>query len=246
MKRFFPGLILCFTLAGATGPITLSATLKRTSLDLLEGINITIAVDNHAKKIVTTTYSDADTYDIRILDAHRKTVWAWSDAHKAAPVRKTLTFSPGRNVLVVHIWDETLAGGRSIAPGVYSIHANLSDEQYRPTVEIPVRFAAPVPIAAALKLPADSAVTISGTLRVAGTGVEIADPSGALKLNRRIAMQAPQGQFIVRGYLTKANGETFFTVDRWARAYDNVAPPPTNSPAPLPVGPRPHPTRTPR
>lgn len=213
---------LGFTLAGAAGPLTLSAEVKRSSYDLLDGVNVTIAVQNHSKKPVATTYSDSDTYDIRLLSPARKVVWAWSGVHKPAPVRKALTFSPGRNVLIVHIWDGTTADGRSIAPGVYTLHANLSDDAYRPAVEIPVRFEAPIPIGAVKKLPLNSAATIAGTVRYTATGAELADAGDSIQLSRRIAMPAPAGTYVVRGFLTKVDGGLVFAVDRYARAYDNI------------------------
>lgn len=214
-------LAAAIALAGAAGPLTLSAEIKRASFDLLDGVNVSIAVNNHTKKAVATTYSDSDTYDIRLLSPARKVVWAWSEVHKAAPVRKTLMFAPGRNVLIVHIWDGTTADGRAVAPGTYTIHANLSDDAYRPAVEIPVRFEAPIPIAAAKKLPLNAASTIAGTVRYTPTGAELTDAGDSIVLSRRIAMPAPAGIYVVRGYLTKVDGGLVFEVDRFARAYDN-------------------------
>lgn len=223
MKRFFILLVALCALPGAAGPLTVRAEVNRASFDLLDAVNVTISVQNHTKALVTTTYADSDTYDIRLLTPGRKVMWAWSDAHKATPVRRTLSFAPGRNVLVIHVWDGTLGDGRAIAPGDYTLHANLSDERYRPTVEIPIRFEAPVPVEAARKVPLNSEVTVSGTVRYTQTGAELADASGAIVLSRRIAMPAPQGTYVVRGFVTKSNDQTILTVERFARTYENVA-----------------------
>ena len=223
MKRLLILVVALCALPAATGPLTVRADVNRASFDLLDAVNVTITVQNHTKGLVTTTYADSDTYDIRLLTPARKVVWAWSDAHKPTPVRRTLSFAPGRNVLVIHVWDGTLGDGRAIAPGVYTLHANLSDDRYRPTVEIPVRFEAPVPVEAARKVPLNSEVTVSGTVRYTQTGAELADASGAIALSRRIAMPAPQGTYVVRGFVTKSNDQTILTVERFARTYENVA-----------------------
>jgi|GEM_PF-4751994 len=89
-----------------------------------------------------------------------------------------------------------------------------------------VAFALPTPVHGALELALNSAVTVSGTLKPLGTRVQLVDASGAIGLSKRIAMSAPNGTFVVRGYLTRQNGEVFLNVDRWARTLDNPEPHP--------------------
>ncbi|MDP9018688.1 MAG: BsuPI-related putative proteinase inhibitor, partial [Candidatus Eremiobacteraeota bacterium] len=221
MKHLLLCCSLLFALTGATGPLSLHADLKRASLDLLDPVGITIVVINSGKQPVTAHFPTADTYDIAIASGGKE-VWRWSAVHASAQVLRSFIFAPGKTTLVVHYWDE-LADGRSLAAGNYIARITLVDGKYRPFVELPIRFAIPLPIAAARKLPLNSAATISGTLRSKGTLMELADSSGTIGLSKRISMQDPTGAFVVRGYLVKENNELLFTVDRWARAFNNVA-----------------------
>ncbi|GAC1392185.1 MAG: hypothetical protein NVSMB31_10070 [Vulcanimicrobiaceae bacterium] len=220
MKRL---LILCslvLALTGATAPLTLHADVKRTSLDLLDPVGIAIVVTNPGKQPVTAHFPTADTYDIAVSSGGKE-LWRWSAAHVSAQVLRTLTFPPGKTTVVVHYWDEVV-DGRSLPAGNYTARVSLVDGKYRPSTEIALRFAVPLPIAAARKLPLNSATTISGTLRTKGTLMELVDATGSIGLSKRISMQDPTGRFVVRGYLVKENNELSLSVDRWARAFDNV------------------------
>lgn len=234
---FFIGLL------GATGPLSLHVDIKRTSLDLLDSVSFVISVINSGKKPVVASFPTTDLYDIAV-SAHGKEAWAWSKTHVAAQVLRTYTFSPGKTVLITHIWD-ALSGRQSIAPGDYIAHVRLMDSKFHPSADAQMQFALPTPVHGALELPLNSAVTVSGTLKPVGTRVQLLDATGAIELSKRIAMFAPNGTFVVRGYLTKQNGEVFLAVDRWARTLDN--PEPADTAPPLPVAPTPrktpHPSR---
>ncbi|MFN2527265.1 MAG: BsuPI-related putative proteinase inhibitor [Candidatus Baltobacteraceae bacterium] len=237
--RLFLICLLFAGLLGVSGPLSVHVDVKRTSLDLLDPVSFIISVINSGKKPIVASFTTTDLYDIGI-SAHGKEVWAWSKAHSAAQVLRTYTFTPGRTVLITHIWD-ALSGRQSIAPGDYVAHVRLMDSKYHPSVDAPLQFALPTPVHGALELPFNSSVTVSGTLKPIGTRVQLVDASGAIGLSKRIAMVAPNGTFVVRGYLTKQNGEVFLSVDRWARTLDN--PEPALTAPPLPVAPTPR--RTP-
>ena len=233
IKRFFL-CVFAVALLGVNGPLSIRVTTQRESLDLLDPIAFVITVINSSNKPVVANFPTAALYDISVTFG-TKEVWRWSTGHLSAQVLRSYTFVPGKTTLVTYIWDD-LVDTRSLAPGVYRAHVSLSDVRYHPSADLPIHLAEPLPISGAFSVPENTEITIGGTLRQKNTGVELVDPTGAIRLSKRISMQAPLGTFIVRGFLTKAYGETFLTVDRWARAFDNVAP----TPGPIPV-----PTRMP-
>lgn len=234
-------LLLCILFVGLLGvsnPLSVHVDVKRTSLDLLDPVSFVITVINNAKMPVVASFPTSDMYDIAV-SAHGKELWSWSKSHLATQVLRSYTFTPGKTVLVTHIWD-ALSGRQSVAPGEYVANVRLLDSKYHPNTEVPLRFAIPLPVSAAVQLPIGAAVTVTGTLGSSGTRTQLRDFSGALGLSRRIAMQAPSGTFVVRGYLTRENGELFLSVDRWARTLDN--PEPALTPPPVPVIPTPRKT----
>ena len=239
---------LMFALLGATGPLSIYAEVKRATLDLLEPVSITLTVHNASKRAIDAVFSNADTYDIRITSPTGTDLWEWAKAHTAAPVERHILFPPGNTVLVTHVWDTLLGDRRALAPGLYTLHATLADENYRVTTSVALPFSRPEPISLAITRPVNSTVIVGGTLQPVGTTVEVVDSSGTFLLDRRIGADGPTGRFVVRGYVTKANGQLLLTVDRWARAFDNLPPSPTPAPVrvfkPLPT-PTPTPTKHP-
>jgi len=222
MKKTLVLAFLFLATAGASSPLSLRIELKRSSLDLLDPIPIVISVVNNTKGTVTATFASAQLYDIRIASAKGAELWRWSATHMSAQVLRTQDFAPGKTILATYVWDGTLADGRSLGPGTYTLRVWLVDRKYHPSAEMPIRLATPLPVHAALALPLNTAATIAGPLRTKANVFELADSSGAIELSKRMG-RSPQGVFIVRGYLTKANGNVLFTVDRWAPAFDNVA-----------------------
>jgi hypothetical protein len=233
--------VLFVGLLGVSNPLSLHVDLKRTSLDLLDPVAFVITIVNSAKTPVVASFPTSDMYDIAV-SAHGKEVWSWSKSHLSTQVLRSYTFAPGKTVLVTYIWD-ALVGHQSAAPGEYLAHVRLIDSKYHPGTDVPFRFALPLPVSAALQLPVGTAVTVSGTLRPNGTRTQLVDPYGAVTLSKRIAMFSPNGAFVVRGYVTKENGELFLAVDRWARTLDNPEPALTAPPVPATPAPRktPHP-----
>ena len=223
MNRFFVLVLIFFAAAGASSPLSLRIETKRASLDLLDPVPIVISVINSSKAPVTAHFSSAQTYDIRVASVQGAELWRWSATHMSAQVLRTERFAPGKTTLATYIWGGTLDDGRSLAAGAYTLRVSLTDGTYHPSIEIPLRFDTPLPVRGALQLPLNAAATIAGTLRAKGNGFELVDSSGAIQLSKRIAGLNPEGTFIVRGYLTRENGDILLTVDRWARAFDNVA-----------------------
>ncbi|MDQ6929469.1 MAG: BsuPI-related putative proteinase inhibitor [Candidatus Eremiobacteraeota bacterium] len=224
-----------FALLGASGPLAVRVDVQRASLDLLDPVSFVISVINSSARPVVAEFPTAALYDIAVTKG-RQDVWRWSNGHVCAQVRHPYTFAPGRTLLGTYVWDG-LAAARSLGAGDYRATIYLGDERYHPRADVPLRFALPLPIAALAKLPPNAEVTIAGTLHPEDTALDLVDPSGAVRLSRRIAMQAPGGTFVVRGFLTKASGESLLSIDRWARAFDNVEPTPApgNTPAHLPL-----------
>ena len=224
MKRFAIYTLLLLALCGANGPLTLKVDVKRTSLDLLDPVSVSIAINNSAKGLITAHFPNSDTYDLRLTNSKGTEVWDLIATHKAVPVKRTLGFTPGRTVLAVQLFDSQLPDRRSLAAGTYQLRVSLLDDKYAPSITLPVHFAEPTPISALQRLPLNSAVTVAGALKPNGTLMDITDETGSIKLTKRIGGGFPTGTFIVRGYINKENGELVFTVDHFARAIDNPAP----------------------
>ncbi|MBV8245803.1 MAG: hypothetical protein JOZ38_07770 [Candidatus Eremiobacteraeota bacterium] len=236
MKVRLALLPLFIALIGATSPLSMYVEVKRATLDLLEPVNITLTVHNASKRAINAVFSTTDTYDIRVSSPTGADLWDWAATHTAPPVERHVLFPPGNTTLVTQVWDGLLPDRRSLAPGMYTLHATLADENYRPTVSTSLPFSPPVPISYAKTQALDASVTVGGTLAPSGTVVEVVDSSGTITLDHRIATNNAAGRFVVRGYLTKLNGNLILTIDRWARAFDNL--PPSATPEPMRPPPR--------
>lgn len=222
MRKIVFACLAALALLGASGPLALHIDVQRTSLDLLDPVSFVIVVINRSKRPVVGEFPTAALYDIAVMKGNRD-VWRWSSAHASAQVRHPFTFAPGRTVLGTYIWD-SLASTRSLDAGEYRASVALSDATYHPSADVLLRFAPPLPIAALAKIPLNAEVTIAGTLRPHDTAFDLVDPSGTIRLSKRIAMQAPGGAFVVRGFLTRSSGETVLNIDRWARAGGSAEP----------------------
>ncbi|GAC1613933.1 MAG: hypothetical protein NVS9B12_14970 [Vulcanimicrobiaceae bacterium] len=239
MKKLL--LLLTLVLLGANGPLSVHVEAQRSSLDLLDPVSFVISVVNNGKQPVVARFPTPAMYDISVGSPGGE-IWRMSAGRIFVQVMHSYTFLPGKTLIGTYVWD-TLAQGRSLPPGDYRARVWITDLKYRPSASVPLRFALPLPVHAAFAVPLHAAVTLAGTLRAQSTAEELVDGTGAIRLSKRISMQAPGGTFIVRGYLSTEYGVTFLSVDRWTRAFDNV------EPAPLPAVPQtpipPLPRRTP-
>jgi hypothetical protein len=196
--------------------ITLSLQLQRTSFDLLDGVDVDIAVHNSSQSSAVVSFAKPDEYE---LDVYRGNERLWSNLSTGGipldvPAHKR-QFQTGPTILAIYIWNAIATDGSTPAPGEYTIRARLLGDGISPTASLPVRFINPVPVSALEKLTQGDIVTIAGTLDVA-KGV-LTDTSGTVTLMRKL-LTAPAGATVaVRGYLTTQPDRTrAFYVLRWA------------------------------
>ncbi len=198
------------------GAITLSLQLQRTSFDLLDGLNIEVAVHNTAKTPATVRFPAPTEYEIDVV---RGDDVIWSSMLPAPPHRETMPshvkdFVPGPTVLAIYIWNETTKDNRSLAPGQYTIRARLLGETIAPQASLRVRFTDPTPVHGLSALHAGDEVTIAGQLDSAKQ--QLTDSTGSIRLSKKL-LGAPDATIAVRGYTTTLpDGTMVFYVQRWA------------------------------
>jgi hypothetical protein len=196
--------------------LTLSVQLQRGSYDLLDDVNVEVAAHNSAKAPVTVKFAKPAEYRVEVLHDGR-VVWHSADIEPpdvTFPVHER-TFLPGPTVLVIYAWNDLTADGLAIAPGSYTIRAQLLGRGVEPQAQTTAQFIAPIPISAVTKLRAGDVVTIAG--HVDASLQTLHDATGSMKLSRRL-LGAGNALVVVRGYLTTLPGDTnVFSVVRWAR-----------------------------
>ena len=196
--------------------ITLSLEVQRTSFDLLDGVDIEVAVHNSAKTPTTLTFPKPAEYEIDVL--HGTTV-VWTNA-TAGPPGVTFPphqkpFFPGPTILVVYIWNAIATDGNAVGPGEYTVRARLLGTNATQTASTTFRFINPVPVSALEKLKMGDVLTIAGHVDV--TRMILTDASGTIPLAKRVGTGKPGETVAVRGYLTEQPNHTHaFFVQRWA------------------------------
>ncbi len=194
--------------------ITLSLQLQRTTYDLLDALSIEVAAHNTGKAPVSVRFPAPPEYRIDVLH-NGNVIWSSMTAATATaipPHAKLLM--PGPTVLAVYVWNETAKDGASIAPGDYTIHAQMLGEAASAESSVRVKFASPTPVSVLSSLHQGDQVTIVGALDA--TRASLTDSSGTIPLARRL-LGAPDGTVAIRGYLTTLADKTHaFFVERWA------------------------------
>jgi hypothetical protein len=200
----------------ALAALTLSLELQRTSLDLLDGVAIEIAVHNSAATATTVTFPSPAEYEIDIMRG-QSTLWSSATQPPGGVTQPshTRSFPPGPSILAVYVWNAITADRSTPAPGDYTIRVKLLAGNATATqTDVPVHFINPVPVSAAVRLPAGDIVTIAGTLDA--TKGTLTDETGTINLGRRL-LGAPAGTIAVRGYVrTNPDHSQVFWVQRWA------------------------------
>ncbi len=196
---FVPALLAAAVLLGASGPISIRVNLNRSSYDLLGGLAITISVDNRTSGPLLARFPTSNLYDIQVLS--RKTVvWDYAAANHAVVIAHTREIAPHLTTLGTYVWNETV-GGRSVAPGVYTLRVRLLDERYAASERVVVRFAPPLPIAALSHFAGKDQVTTAGSVVAKGTSLR--DGSGSIALSRRLPAAPQDRSVVVRGYVVR-------------------------------------------
>ncbi len=195
--------------------ITLSLQITRSTLDVLDGVNVEVAAHNTGNAPVSLRFSRPEEYEIDVL---RGTHVIFSTLRPLPanitfpPHRRTL--QPGPTVLAIYDWNTIENDGSTPRAGTYTVRATLLAEGSSPQAQTMVRFVAPTPIVALAKLKPGDEVTIAGTLDAAKQ--ELTDETGSVALGRKLAA-APGATIAVRGYIMKRpDGSSLFYVERWA------------------------------
>lgn len=200
----------------ALAAITLSLQLQRTSFDLLDGVDIEVAVHNTAKTPAAVTFPQPAEYEIDILRGDT-TLWSNKQQYPPGvtfPPHKRQLF-PGPTILAVYIWNAIASDGSTPGPGEYTVRARLLGTPGGADASTMMKFISPVPVSALEKLKLGEVVTIAGHLD--GTKGMLTDATGTVPLMKRLVTVAPDAVVAVRGYLTTEPDRTHaFFVQRWA------------------------------
>ncbi|MDQ2866399.1 MAG: hypothetical protein M3R51_09250 [Candidatus Eremiobacteraeota bacterium] len=200
-----------------TAAIALSVALQRTSLDLLDGCSVQVAVRNPSRRAVDVRFLQPQEYAIDVL---RGSDVLWTSAPRSTAQGTAIPphvkrLASGLSVLAIYVWNEETGGGESLAPGDYIVRARLLGDGVTPQATVKLRFAAPTPIVALSSLAAGDAVTIAGRYDPASQTAR--DFSGFVKLSRRLTGAPPNRLTVIRGYIAViADGTRIFSVSRWA------------------------------
>jgi hypothetical protein len=208
----------------AVASLTLSLQLQRTTLDILDGVNIEVVAHNSDKRPVSASFPTPSEYEIQIL---RGNDVLWTSLHPQPPGSHIpphpRTFMPGPNTVAVYIWNGIDSDGTTPGPGDFTVRARLLASGLQPEAKATLRFINPVPVMAVQKLKEGDEVTIAGTLDA--TKGRLSDPSGTITLMKRLT-GATSASVAVRGYLTVAPDHSpAFYVQRWAPLSQKVSEP---------------------
>jgi hypothetical protein len=201
-------------------PLFVSVHVGRTSLDVLDSLDIAVVVHNPASALQTVKFPKPAEYEIDVVDSGGRVVWTSLPPSPPPGVTFTAhqrTFGPGPTTLVVNDWNELARDGSSPLAGSYAVHVRLLAQMHQPAASTSVTFAMPLSPDALPKLKAGQDVTIAGELdasRVMLTGIHGASAT----LTRRLLPAPPGIPIVVRGFAVDGtNGARTFTFERWAR-----------------------------
>ncbi|HUY11857.1 MAG TPA: hypothetical protein VMV73_06315 [Candidatus Dormibacteraeota bacterium] len=219
MKRVVPFLLVIALLAlsKSAAPFSLSLRLTRSSLDMLDPIGIQLIVDNPSAQRRPLAFTTPNEYHIEIYDGHTQ-LWH-SPVRSAAPsglheAMHSIALEPGASIFVTYFWNALDSAGATPLQGEYRVTAQIDGAVTTLKASTMLRFVAPLPLSAIAKLPADTAVTVSGRL---GSDLQtITDTSGSLRLASRLPAAKPESCVAVRGSVQVARSVRSFAVMRWA------------------------------
>jgi hypothetical protein len=204
---------------GREAPIVAEVSLQRDATDLLAPFVVAIALNNTTGKIVRLEFPTADLFRIDVIRDDLP-VWSSLFGHKPIPVNRQLDVARGRTKLASMTIDGTTDDRRAYAPGKYTVRVAMLGTSFGMVVDKQIDFAAPVPVADALRAKPGTVVTLAGDQIAFGGGVSLRDASGSVKLSRSLGLR-PTGTYVVRGFLDASGDDRIFDVGRFAPAFDN-------------------------
>jgi hypothetical protein len=204
---------------GREAPIVAEVSLQRDATDLLAPFVVAIALNNTTGKIVRLEFPTADLFRIDVIRDDLP-IWSSLFGHKPIPINRQLDVPPGRTKLASMTIDGTTDDRRAYAPGRYTVRVAMLGTSFGMVVAQQIDFAAPVPVADALRAKPGTVVTLAGDQIAFGGGVSLRDASGSVKLSRSLGLR-PTGTYVVRGFLDASGDDRIFDVGRFAPAFDN-------------------------
>ncbi len=196
--------------------ITLSLQLQRTSLDLLDGLNIELVAHNSSEAPADVRFPIPAEYAIDVL---RDGTLVWTSLpsgsqHAGSIPPHTKRLPAGPTVLAIYIWNEETLDGRSPAPGAYIVRARLLGD-VAAQASTTLKFIAPTPVSALAALHIGDEVTISG--RIGADKETLTDSTGTITLTKKLLGAPSDAPVVVRGYVAESLAKTrVFFVERWA------------------------------
>jgi hypothetical protein len=200
-------------------PIVAEVSLQRDANDLLAPFVVAIALNNTTGKIVRLEFPTADLFRIDVIRDDLP-IWSSLFGHKPIPINRQLDVPPGRTKLASMTIDGTTDDRRAYAPGRYTVRVAMLGTSFGMVVDKQIDFAAPLPVADALRAKPGTVLTLAGDQIAFGGGVSLRDASGSVKLSRSLGLR-PTGTYVVRGFLDASGDDRIFDVGRFAPAFDN-------------------------
>jgi hypothetical protein len=206
------------TAARPRGSVRAEVTIRRDDDALLSPFTVAIALHNGSGHLLTLDFATPDLYriDVRRDDA---VVWSSATGHQALPIARKLNVPTGTMRLVNQTIDTLTDDHRAFAPGAYTLRVTFLGATLNASIDKPIAFAPPVPIADAPRVRPGKIVTIAGSVRETDIP-QLEDASGAIRLSHALGLH-PSGTFVVRGYIETQGGENVFAIVRYAPAFDN-------------------------
>jgi hypothetical protein len=104
----------------------------KTDYKVGEAVGITFIVENRGKEAATLHFPSAQQHDVWVVKDGRE-VWRWSRGRAFAQMLTSLTIPAGGRKTFRVTWAQTDQKGDQVGPGAYSIFAQLTTAQPRPT-----------------------------------------------------------------------------------------------------------------
>lgn len=90
-----------------------------------EPINMLLSIRNVSADSKTLTFGTSQHFDFLIRDNTGAPVWGWSDGIAFATAFNAVAIAPGEIRGYIITWDQTLAGGSTIAVGRYTLEGKV-------------------------------------------------------------------------------------------------------------------------
>ena len=217
-------------LAANLQALALGATLSPARSAPLVPVTIVVTLTSRERQPLTLEFPTPDLFFVQVRDSKGKALYDSRTGHKPIPIRRTVTFAPGRTRLASFDWNGLSDERRPLeTPASYLVHVEMQTTASTLVVEVPLVLEAPTTIAEVLAAAKPAPATIAGTPERERATMFLRDETGRVALSRPLGI-LPQGRFLVRGQLERTADGTQFVIERSAPAAENLAPQGTPTP----------------